>query len=156
MHRDTSEVSIRNTFLLFRDGVPLGGLVALEGRNLIRARKADALALMKDLEGGTRDAVLGRLKACGHLFVYPGVDEYYLAKMGVVQEARGTGAAKKIFGMSIEAGAALGYKKFRGDVHVDNVPALRLYQAFGFETVAEHSCAASGLSYVSVFLDRSR
>jgi hypothetical protein len=93
MRRNSSELSIRNISLLFRDGKPLGGLVALTGENLARSRKADMLAIMRDVDPPERDAVLKRLKACGNLFVYPGRDEYYLAKMGVVREARGTGVA---------------------------------------------------------------
>jgi ribosomal protein S18 acetylase RimI-like enzyme len=155
MRRDSSEISIRNISLLFRDGVVLGGMVMLEGKKLVSARKADTLAIARDVPAQERPAVLQRLKQVGHLFVYPADDEFYLAKMGVLPAARGTGVGRLIFGLSIEVGAALGYKRFRGDVHCDNIPALRLYESFGFKIVARNRSETSDLEYVSVFLDRS-
>lgn len=154
MHRDTSEVSIKNIHLLFRDGVNLGGIVNLEGRNLARARKADLMAILKDVDPSRRESVLKRLKSAGHLFVYPRHDEYYLAKMGVMPAAQGKGVGKLIFGLGIEAGAARGYRKFRGDVHVDNIAALKVYQSFGFEIVARNESEEAGLAYVSVYMER--
>lgn len=155
MRKEVSEVSLRNIFLYFRDGEPYGGIVCLTGEDLVRARKADAVSLMRVVPVDRRPEVLGRLKACGHLFTYPEPDEYYLAKMGVVEKARGTGIGKKIFGLSLETGEALGFRKFRGDVHIDNVAALKVYQSWGFVVGEQRHCEAAGLAYVPVTLDRS-
>jgi ribosomal protein S18 acetylase RimI-like enzyme len=155
MRRDTSEISIRNITLMLRDGVSMGGMVMLDGHHLRRARKADTLAILRDVPPPERPAVMQRLKDAGPLFVYPAEDEFYLAKMGVLPAARGTGLGKTIFGMSIEVGERLGYRKFRGDVHVENIPALNLYQSFGFQIVERNRSESTGLEYVSVFLDRS-
>jgi ribosomal protein S18 acetylase RimI-like enzyme len=155
MRKDISENSLRNVSLYFRDGEPYGGIVTLTGSDLSRARKADALSILRDVPSERRPGVLDRMKATGNLFSYPGTDEYYLAKMGVVAAARGTGIGKKIFGLGIEMGAAAGFKKFRGDVHVDNAAALRVYQSWGFQVGERRESQASGLAYVPVHLDRS-
>jgi ribosomal protein S18 acetylase RimI-like enzyme len=155
MRTEVSEVSLRNIFLYFRDGEPYGGIVCLTGEDLVRARKADAISLMRVVPVDQRSGVLERLKACSHLFDYPATDEYYLAKMGVIAKSRGTGIGKKIFGLSLEAGEALGFRKFRGDVHVDNAAAIKVYQSAGFKVGERRESIAAGLAYVPVTLDRS-
>jgi GNAT superfamily N-acetyltransferase len=152
---DVSENSLRNVWLYFRDGKPFGGIICLGGADLVRARKADAISLMRVVPADRRPGVLERLKACAHLFDYPGSDEFYQAKMGVVPESRGTGIGKKIFGLSIDLGVERGYQKFRGDVHVDNAAALKVYQSWGYEVGPERRCDASGLAYVPVYFDRT-
>lgn len=155
LRKDVSENSLRNIYLYFRDDEPYGGIVCLTGADLVRARKADAISLMRVVPADRRAGVLERLKLCSHLFDYPGPDEYYLAKMGVIPKSQGTGIGKKIFGLSLEVGASLGFRKFRGDVHVDNIAALKVYQSHGFVVGERRECAAAGLAYVPVMLDRS-
>ena len=43
---DVSENSLRNVWLYFRDGMPYGGIICLNGEDLVRARKADAISLI--------------------------------------------------------------------------------------------------------------
>lgn len=152
---DVSENSLRNVWLYFRDERPFGGIICLPGEDLVRARKSDAISLLRIVPAERRPAVLERLKACAHLFEYPRDDEFYQAKMGVIPESRGTGIGKKIFGMSIDIGAEMGFKKFRGDVHVENLAALKVYQSWGYQVGPENRCEVSGLAYVPVYLDRS-
>lgn len=155
LRREISENSLHNVWLYLRDGEPYGGIVCLTGADLVRARKADALSLLRIVPEDRRAGVLARLKACSHLFQYPEPDEFYLAKMGVVAKAQGTGIGKKIFGASIEIGAELGFRKFRGDVHVDNAAALKVYQSAGFSVGERRESVEANLAYVPVLLDRS-
>ena len=48
----------------------------------------------------------------------------------------------------------LGFRKFRGDVHVDNAVALKMYDNFGWVVDERRESEESGLAYVSMVLER--
>lgn len=56
--------------------------------------------------------------------------------MGVVPAARGSGASRQLLQRAIADARAAGCDQLELEVFAQNTPAVRLYQAFGFETLA--------------------
>lgn len=150
LKRPSSEISItRLTLLLDRD-CTVGGYIALGGADLVRCRKADTLALLKETESGGRSELLARMAAVRNLFPPVDTDEFYLSKMGVVTHLQGKGLGRRIVREYLAAGRAAGYWRFRLDVWAENKPARHLYESLGFRVVQESSSIETGLKYLSM------
>jgi ribosomal protein S18 acetylase RimI-like enzyme len=152
MLRPSSEVSLSRLELLV-DDEPVGGFVALSGQDLLGCRRADALALMTRAGRASwsrleEKAVIGR-----ELFPPVESDEYYLSKMGVVPERRGQGHGATIVRRYVDSGLEQGLRRLRLDVSTENRTAIRLYESFGFEILAESSSERAGMRYLAMARD---
>ena len=139
MRRPSSEVFVGRIGFLMPDGRAAGGFIALSGGELADCRRADALAAMQTVGPEERGSLLGRMRSARDLFTSVAADEFYLSKMGVVASYRGVGYGARLVTAYLEAGAALGFQRFRLDVWAGNRPAISLYQAAGFRILRESS-----------------
>jgi ribosomal protein S18 acetylase RimI-like enzyme len=139
MARPSSEVSVLRAQLLARDNEIAGGLIALSGTDLKKARKADFIALLTGVSSVDRQQFIYRLAVARKIFSPVDDDEYYLSKIGVNPPFRRMGCGQMLLERFIHEGNARGYTRFRLDVHAGNVEAIRLYQRAGFETAQAHS-----------------
>ena len=154
MHRPTSEVSInRGTFLYDGEQV-VGGFLAMDGAQLRRCRKADALAAFSQAEGKDREVLLARMAVVRTLFEPVPDDAFYLSKLGVVQERREAGLGRQLVQAYLEAGEAAGFQRFRLDVAEENPVATRLYEHFGFQVQERTSAAEAHMAYLAMALER--
>lgn len=145
-----AEIAAARVRLVQEEGRDLGGFIALDGKALRKARRADATMLLPAFPKEERADLLTRLKASDALFRAPDDDEYYLSKMGVLPAARGRGCGKVVLAAYLAAGTAAGHRRFSLDVAADNIAAQRLYENDGFRTVAETSIPATPIRYVSM------
>jgi ribosomal protein S18 acetylase RimI-like enzyme len=152
MRRDSSEISIKRVTLLRRDNEPVGGFLALGGADVVRCRKADTLAIIRDIASDERAAFLARMAAVRGLFAAPAPSEYYLSKMGVIQEARGARLGHVILEAYLESGETAGYRKFRLDVSAENDAAIKLYESAGFRVFRESTSTRARMTYLAMGL----
>lgn len=148
--RDSSEVSIRRADFLMSDSGMVGGFIALGGRTLRNARRADSVALLTSVAPVDRPALALRLKNLSALMALVGDDEYYLSKLGVARQFRGRGLAHVLVARYLGEGARLGYSRFRLDVHAENEAAIRCYRSAGFEMCRYGQSQDGRLKYCSM------
>jgi len=137
--RPNSEISV-NRILCIADGQRiLGGLIALSGRELQQCRRADFLMLMQYSRRNHCEGLMARMRQASQIFSTVSEDEYYLSRIGVMPYAQGRGLGKQLMKEYIDNGTANGFKRFRLDVAISNLQAIRLYEASGFtiSSVAE-------------------
>lgn len=147
VRRPTSEVASRRWSVLFRDGDPAGGFVALPAPELDKARRADLLALSRL---GDLGAVRERLAAVIDLFepVEPG--DLYLARIAVAPAHRRHGVGSALLAAVLQTAADRRCDAVRLDVASSNRAAIALYRATGFRELAARSSEVAGLRYVGM------
>lgn len=150
MRRPSSEISISRVTLLFAGDRPVGGFVALRGADLPLCRKADALAILREAQSEGRSDLLARMGAVRGLFPLVGADEFYLSKIGVAADLRGTGLGRRLVMEYLATGRAAGFRRFRLDVWAEHRTALQLYESLGFRVLLESSSSESGIKYLSM------
>lgn len=150
MRRASSEVSILRVRILMCDAEVAGGFIALDGLELKRARRADAVALITAVSGADRAGLIRRLTSATDLFSPVDDDEYYLSKMGLHSRFRGKGYGRELLDRYINEGNARGYVRYRLDVHADNIAAIRRYQGFGFQIADRARTRDGSLEYYSM------
>jgi ribosomal protein S18 acetylase RimI-like enzyme len=150
MMRKSSEIWIQRASLLQRDGNTVGGFLALSAADLLRCRKSDTIALMRDIAPEKRAAALERLNTSRGLFAPPEEGEFYLSKMGVLAGERGKGLGRHLVEAFMETGRRAGFRQFRLDVWADNHPAVHLYRSMGFHEVERPDANQAPLSYLSM------
>lgn len=148
--RPSSEVSILRSQILMCDEEIAGGFIALDGLELKRARKADAVTLLTTLGDSDRAVLLDRLSGAIDLFSSVARDEYYLSKMGLGSRFRGKGYGRELLGRYIEDGKARGYARYCLDVHAQNVAAIHLYRSFGFQIARRARTTDGALEYCAM------
>jgi ribosomal protein S18 acetylase RimI-like enzyme len=158
--RASSEVSILRVEFLVSDSTSdsefAGGFIALSGGDLRKARRADGVALLTSIAAQDRAALAQRLNNLSDLMAPVGDDEYYLSKVGLAQQFRGKGLARKLVGRYIEEGARLGYSRYRLDVSADNEAAVRCYRSAGFEIARSGQSQDGALKYYSMTYEGAR
>jgi ribosomal protein S18 acetylase RimI-like enzyme len=157
MARPSSEISIKRVTLAFSGEQPAGGFVALDGAALDRCVRADTIATLKEVDRAERAAFLARSAALSDLErprVEP--DQFFLSKVGVLPEFRGTGYGRALCERFLAIGSAAGFERFRLDVSPTNVPAVRLYESLGFRVVADAASEQTGIRALSMVLERLR
>jgi ribosomal protein S18 acetylase RimI-like enzyme len=132
----------------------VGGFAALGGKELKKARRADAIALVKMATPTEQTELLSRMTNLAGLFSQPSDEEFYLSKMGLFSHFRGKGLGRSLVGRYLETGQALGFRSFRLDVEGGNASALRCYRACGFRICDEHESRDGLLKYFSMRLDK--
>ena len=147
MKRASSEVSILRGEFLTCDAELAGGFIALNGRELKRARQADAAALWEAFPSAERVALVERMSNSANLFPPVAEDEYYLTKMGLSAPFRGQGLGRALMQQYLAQGKAQNYASFRLDVHTDNQPAIGCYLAAGFKVLSTSESRDGGLRY---------
>lgn len=150
MARDDSELSIRRVTLLLEDDQPVGGFLALDGAELLRCRKADALAAMRDAGREGRVMLRKRWQTSSGLRGTVEAGEFYLSKMGVLKGHRGRGLGRALAVEYLESGKRRGAHGFRLDVDADNQVAVALYTSLGFHTVSESASDMDGRRLLSM------
>ncbi len=150
MRRPSSEISILRVTLLFAEERPVGGFIGLGGADLAQCRKADALAILREAQSQGRPDLLVRLGAVRGLFPLVGPDEFYLSKIGVAADLRGTGLGRRLVMEYLAAGRAAGFRRFRLDVWAEHRAALLLYESLGFRVLLESSSPEAGIKYLSM------
>lgn len=151
--RSSSETSLSRVTIPFYEDSPVGGFIGLSGAELQACRKADMLALMKEKKADSSFNLTERFSAARELFPQVAPEVYYLSKIWVAPDFRGQGLGRKILQGFLETGRAAGFKTFQLDVSADNTPAVRLYQACGFQ-MAQKSCfPQANLEYLSMELE---
>lgn len=152
--RPSSEVAAERVSLVYRGGTsPAGLFVALSGTELQSCRKSDLLALIGATSDPTaRRALMERLAQTHDLFARVGTEEYYLSKMAVVPDRRGTGMGRHVLEEFIAAGEEQGHDRFSLDVAAENAPALNLYESAGFRR--QEVREGAGMRYVRMALNR--
>jgi ribosomal protein S18 acetylase RimI-like enzyme len=87
--------------------------------------------------GGQIFMALDRDRAVGCVALLRMADGgFEVAKMTVVEEARGSGLGKKLMQACIDAGASLGAPRLYLETNSSLAPALALYRAMGFQDLA--------------------
>ena len=153
--RENSELSIVGITALVDAGKHVGGYLAVSGHDLPRRRKADLLWLLQNSDQEERRELTARLHASRGLFAPVEPRQLYLSKIGVLPEHRAKGLGGVLLDDFIRVGFEQTYDALRLDVWADNEPAVRLYRARGFETIAEATLAPLGIRYFGMTLSRS-
>jgi ribosomal protein S18 acetylase RimI-like enzyme len=153
MKRASSEVSILRGEFLTWDAELAGGFIALNGVELKRARQADAGALWEAFPSAERAALVERMANSANLFPPVADDEYYLSKMGLGAPYRGQGLGGALVQQFLAQGKAQNYARFRLDVHAENQPAIRCYQAAGFKVLSTSQSRDGGLRYQAMLCE---
>jgi len=151
MRSESSEVAIARACVLLEGRRAIGGFIALSGADLARARMTDTLGALKEVGVEERAGLAERIAAARDLFLPVEHDDFYLSKMGLVPERRGTGLGRVIVDEFLKCGAAAGFRRFALDVCADNLPAARLYRSAGFRLVRRSECA--GMRYLGMILE---
>ena len=147
MRQPSSEISIQRTQFVEYGSAIAAGFILIGGAELKKARSADVESLWTILDVPSRGDLIERLSQSQRLFAPVEEDECYGSKMGVTKSFRGKGLAQPMLDCWFEQGNALGYCKFRLDVHADNKHALRWYFANGFEIVYTGQTTDGALTY---------
>jgi GNAT superfamily N-acetyltransferase len=137
------------TLLLANDAVA-GVYVALPGAEVASCRKADTLALLRELEKRERDAVLRRLAAVRSLFAPVAANEWYLSKLAVASPFRGLGLGRRLVERYLAAGAERGFSRYRLDVDAADDAAVELYRSYAFRVVHDASSEEAKMRYLGM------
>jgi ribosomal protein S18 acetylase RimI-like enzyme len=146
----SSEVSIRRMTALFEDNQPIGGFIALDRRELERARRNDIMSSLRGLDEAGRRGFLDRVAAVGALQLPIEDDQFYLSMMGVRELLRGGGRGRILLREFLAQGRKAGFRRFRLEVRAENAPAIRLYTSEGFKRIFKASNEIVGLTLVTM------
>ena len=148
--RSNSEIAFERVEIVADGAGPVGCFVAMGGLALMRCRRVDMLALFKDARGAERAALLERLADLRSLFAPVDERDFYLSKLAVIPDRRGTGAGATVLEQYLERGRRSGFGRFRLDVSRDNVAAVRLYEHAGFEVVNTATTPKGQITYLGM------
>lgn len=152
--RPSSETSTSRILLVYADGTsPAGLFIGLDATELQACRKSDLLAVLAAAPSTrARKEVVKRISQTNDLFAPVGAEEYYLSKMAVVPERRGSGVGRVVLDEFIATGAAQGHVRFSLDVAASNAPAVGLYTSAGFRE--QDARERGGMRYLRMVLER--
>ena len=152
--RPSSEVSASRVSLVHARGAPPAGLfIGLNGADLQACRKSDLLTVLGQTRSSAeRKTLVERISQTNDLFAPVDVHDYYLSKMAVVRECRGSGVARRVLDEFLDEGTAQGYRRFSLDVAADNAPAIRVYASAGFRV--QETRERAGMRYLRMTLNR--
>ena len=152
--RDSSEFALRHTTLLLDRRHCVGGITALSGVELRRARVGDMQALLK--ASIDRDALANRLRVSRNWFIPVAADDFYISKVGVGLPYRGIGLGRVLVQSALDRAVAGGHRALRLDVATSNAAAIRLYRSLGFEAVGERYLEELATAYVAMRMEVPR
>jgi GNAT superfamily N-acetyltransferase len=151
MHRPSSEVAIGRTMVAELDGEPVGGHVAIGGRELPVCRIADGVATLPEA-GEDASAVRARMELARDLFPAVAADDLYLSKLALLRPYRGKGFARVLVERFLDHGRAQGFGSFRLDVFARHDRAIGLYRLTGFQVDSEAVVPGTSLRYLAMAL----
>jgi ribosomal protein S18 acetylase RimI-like enzyme len=152
---ETSELAARWVTIAYDRDRAIGGFVALPGRDVARARRADLLWLLKATSGSDRDAIRRRLQESRELFLPVEESHRYLSKIGLVREYRGHGHGGELLDAFLRYSFDAEYEHVRLDVFAGNQRAVRLFGERGFVVIGEREIGALAAPYLAMTLARS-
>jgi ribosomal protein S18 acetylase RimI-like enzyme len=156
MRRPSSEISILRTQFLLCEREPAGGLIALSGDELRKARKADSIALLKIVPADERKSLAARIANLSDLFMPVADNEYYLSKLGLQLPFRGKNLGRLLIDHYLEQGTLRGFRQFRLDVQMNNGVAIRRYESAGFAICHQAESKDGTLKYFSMKYGKER
>jgi len=142
--RDASEISIRRVTALIEDDRAVGGFVGLSGEEQEGSAKADSLIALQAAGREGRRALLERAKIAADLRRPPEADQFYLSKLGVLEQYRRGGRGRALLERFLETGRERGFSRFRLDVRQRDEHTVRLYKSAGFVVAWEAKSPAAG------------
>jgi ribosomal protein S18 acetylase RimI-like enzyme len=154
--RPTAEVYAgRATLARSPDHGLMGCLISLSGAEVARCRQADFAAFCAELGSGEdAEAVLEQVvTAARELFPPVAPDDLYVSRVAVAIPWRNRGVCKALAAETVREARRRGYRRCRLDVAVDNLPAVRAYQAAGFRVGQVSRSTTCSLSYCTMFAD---
>jgi ribosomal protein S18 acetylase RimI-like enzyme len=150
MRDESSEIAIWRACVLLEGERPIGGFIALAGRELPACRRADFVTMMKELGNEAMTTLRERLAESTRLFPPVDPNDFYLSKIGLLPAWRGRGLGHLLMREYLASGTSAGFTGFRLDVSAGNSPAVHLYQRSGFEIAKRTDGAA--MSYLAMRL----
>jgi GNAT superfamily N-acetyltransferase len=132
LNRSNSEISNDRVLCVLDSTKIYGGFVALGGRELQQCRKADFLTLFNYARYNHYEKLLSRMRIANQFFGAVSDDEYYLSRIGLLPDRRGTGLGRQLVRAYMDNGLRSGYRRFRLDVAESNIQAIKLYETSGF------------------------
>ncbi len=150
MKRASSEIFVERVVILRMDDVVVGGFIAVNGKELEGCRRMDMTSLVMSGNRQYREEVSSRLNLVRDLFSRVNADEFYLSKLWVNPDYRGSGCSRTLMKSFIELGLKRGYRNFRLDVSVENRAAVHLYGALGFKAIHESTAPNTPLRYAGM------
>jgi ribosomal protein S18 acetylase RimI-like enzyme len=152
MRRPSSEVFLERAVLLL-DGVhPVGGYIALSGRELWECRRADTLPLIAATPRERRSSLFVKMGPAHRLFPEVPPDHFHLSRMGILPGERRRGHGRAIIAEYLRDGAERGFHRF-SDVNAGNRAAIELYRSAGFQIADRHQIPETGMSYLRMVLE---
>jgi ribosomal protein S18 acetylase RimI-like enzyme len=149
--RTSSEVFVDRCTLLLQDTDEcIGGFIGISAAELIKCRRSDAWVLLTKAAPENRKRIEECLVSSRGLFAPPAEDEYYLSKIWVAPSHRGRGHFRILMHAWLEQGQQAGFMNYRLDVAADRDRPRRLYEHFGFSTMAQTASADNALTYLSM------
>jgi ribosomal protein S18 acetylase RimI-like enzyme len=127
--------------LLIESGSALGLLACLSGADLRKARLGAALALARSSFLREDASLEPRIRLAGRALLKVQPDDYYLSRLAVRPESRGTGVASALLAIFEREGRERGSRRLVLEVSPESTAAVRLYQRHGFLEVGRGSAS---------------
>jgi GNAT superfamily N-acetyltransferase len=154
MTQPSSEVFVQRIDFLQCGSALAGGVIGIGGAELKKARTADINAYWATLDVNSRGALIEKLSQSVSVFAPVAEDEYYISKAVLDRSYQAKGLAKMLVAHFLDQGNALGYSKFRADIHTENWPSLRCARSMGFEIFYTGESSDGALRYHGLRMER--
>lgn len=128
------ETETSDFYVLSRDGEALALLSALPSEMLVRAKQDATLAIIRGLDRASKARYMASLESYTPIVEPFDVGSFYLTRIAVRAGARRNGAGTAAMQRFIELGAG---QLLSLHVKADNIPAISLYQKFGFQFISD-------------------
>ena len=132
-----SEFSIALTTLLQSSGSPAGMLIGVPGCEALQRRRADLLALIKAASPEQRRNLQNVIAIFANATTAPLKSDYYIRSLCIDPSSQGRGFGRRLLEQAVHDCLAADCRRVTLDVQIGNVPALRLYESFGFRILKE-------------------
>jgi GNAT superfamily N-acetyltransferase len=152
MLRPSSEVFIGRVTLCMAEGVVVGGIIPLGGAELAACRMADAVATVKLATPEARRETTKRVAEARKLFPPVRPDDFYLSRLWVSTEWRGSGHGPALLREYLASGRRTGFRRFTADICSTNVGVLRLAQFFKFQMLGEAVSDEAHMAYIRILI----
>lgn len=122
---------------VLEDGRFMGFGAWMSGLDLLKRRLAGARAIGRASAGLIGPALVERMAKAATVLAAPKRDEWYIARIAVVPDARGKGIGGYLVAQALEEGRRRGCSRSVLAVDPENEPAMRLYRRYGFEVIGQ-------------------
>lgn len=156
MRRASSEFAILRWTMLFDDDQLIGGIIGIDGEELLSCQKADTFALLKEVRREDRKKLISRMAIVKDIYLPVKPKEFFVRTIAVKPEYRGKGIGGILINKFIDTGYEHGFNKFRLEVRAENIHALKLFKSVGFCVCHESINPENGKKIVSMLLEKSK